>query len=321
MTPLRVAVIGGSRYFGRLLVDRLRTSGAQVTLVNRGSTPPPPGVDHVRADRDDEQALRAALADRTFDVVLDQVCSTPTQAAVARRVLTGRTARYVMTSTIEVYAQPTAPEAAPGSPHTTRPPALREPGNATSLETGVPVPLPEAAFDPTTWPVDFTLPWRDPTFRDAHYAEGKRQAEAVFATDPPFPFVAVRSAHVLGGADFTGRLAHYVDRARTGTPILIHRDPRPSSFTHPDEIADFLHFTALADFTGPVNARSHGELTVTDLCAHLTPAPVYREVSPGEEASPYSFAHYYGMSNARAESLGYHFSHTADWLPTILKET
>ena len=36
-------------------------------------------------------------------MVVDQVCYTPRQAAIARRVFTGRTARYVMTSTVEVY--------------------------------------------------------------------------------------------------------------------------------------------------------------------------------------------------------------------------
>ncbi|GIG62270.1 hypothetical protein Lfu02_66420 [Longispora fulva] len=279
-----ILVIGGSRYFGRLLVDQLVASGARVTLLNRGSTPPPPGVEHVRADRDDEAGLVAALAGRTFDVVVDQVCYTPRQAAIARRVFTGR---YVMTSTIEVYDRATAT-----------------------------APLPESAFDAATWPVDLTLPWEDPAFREAHYAEGKRQAEAVFARDPAFPFVAVRTAHVLGGADFTGRLAHYTDRARTGEPVVVHRDPHPSSFTRPEEIADFLSFAATADFLGPVNVRSHGEFSAVDLCARLGAA--YREPEPGEEASPFSFERYYGMSNARGTELGFAFSDTADWLPGVL---
>ncbi|MEU6239157.1 hypothetical protein ABZ885_40060, partial [Kitasatospora sp. NPDC047058] len=96
--PLRtVCVIGGSRYFGLRLVSLLRESGARVTLVNRGSTPPPPGVDHVVADRSDEAGLAAALGGRTFDAVIDQVLYTPADAAVARRVFDGRTGRYVMT--------------------------------------------------------------------------------------------------------------------------------------------------------------------------------------------------------------------------------
>src|SRR5688500_19155822 len=98
-----VCVIGGSRYFGRRVVERLRDEGVDVTVVNRGSGPAPEGVRHVVADRDDEDGLRAALAGRSFDVVLDQVCYTPLQAAAARRVFAGRTGRYVLTSPAVVY--------------------------------------------------------------------------------------------------------------------------------------------------------------------------------------------------------------------------
>lgn len=92
-----VLVIGGNRYFGKRLIARLLAAGDRVTVLNRGSAPPPPGVIQLIADRDDEASLAAAVGERTFDVVVDQVCYTPHQAAIARRVFTGRTARYVMT--------------------------------------------------------------------------------------------------------------------------------------------------------------------------------------------------------------------------------
>jgi hypothetical protein len=104
-----VLVIGGSRYFGKRLIARLLAAGDRVTVLNRGSSAPPAGVVHLIADRDDEDALRAALGPRTFDVVVDQVCYTPRQAAIARRVFTGRTGRYVMTSTVEVYEYEDSP--------------------------------------------------------------------------------------------------------------------------------------------------------------------------------------------------------------------
>lgn len=53
-----MCVIGGSRYFGRRLIENLRDAGTAVTVVNRGSAPAPEGVTHLRADRDDEDALR-----------------------------------------------------------------------------------------------------------------------------------------------------------------------------------------------------------------------------------------------------------------------
>ncbi|MGW2995618.1 NAD-dependent epimerase/dehydratase family protein [Streptomyces sp. NPDC001193] len=126
----KILVIGGSRYFGKHLVTLLRDAGDEVTVLNRGSAAPPPGVGRGVADRDDEGLLREALGDRTFDTVVDQVCYTPLQAAVARRVFAGRTERYVMTSTMEVYdpAPPTAEARAYAEGKRRAEAVLREPG-------------------------------------------------------------------------------------------------------------------------------------------------------------------------------------------------
>ncbi|MFC7265809.1 NAD-dependent epimerase/dehydratase family protein [Streptomyces lutosisoli] len=292
-----VAVIGGSRYFGKRLIDRLMAAGDRVTVINRGSSAPPAGAIHLIVDRNDENSLENALGSRTFDVVIDQVCYTPRQAEIARRVFAGRTRRYVMTSTVEVY----------------------EYEDSAAL-------VREDAVDPRTVAVDLELPWGDAEFLDAHYGEGKRQAEAVFTADPAFPYVAVRVAHVLGGADdFTGRLDHYTDRIRTGEPIAVPAVNHPATYIHVEEIADFLAWTAGADFTGPVNAASHGVLTTEELCeavaVHVPEGKtVFQSVEVGE-ASPFSFARSYGMDNSRATQLGFAFGAARQWLPQAVAET
>ncbi|MFI7006436.1 NAD-dependent epimerase/dehydratase family protein [Streptomyces sp. NPDC050145] len=301
----RFCVIGGSRYFGKLLVKRLQAAGHQVTVINRGSATPPPGVEHLVVDRDDEAALIGALGSRTFDVVVDQVCYTPVQAAIAARVFSGRTRRYVMTSTIEVYDPATAELRA--VPHGTL--------------------VPEEIVDPATWPVRIDLPWHDPAYLEAHYAEGKRQAEAVFTQHHGFEFAAVRSAHVLGGGaqEFTGRLAHYVGHITRGTQIPVHAEALPTVFIHYEELADLLVWAAAGtDATGAVNACSDGPLDVYGLGAAIAAETgreaVYRTVAAGEPASPFSFDRHYAMSNARAKALGFRFSHTSDWLPGAVTE-
>ena len=321
-----VLVIGGNRYFGKRLIDRLIAAGDRVTVLNRGSAPPPAGVIHLVADRDDEAALNSALGDRTFDVVVDQVCYTPRQAAIARRVFGGgRTRRYVMTSTVEVY----------------------EYEDSLVYEDTV-VPVREDAVDPRTVPIRLELPWHKPEFRETHYGEGKRQAEAVFASaDAPdaasgsgsgsgsgdtaaggteFPYTAVRVAHVLGGDDdFTGRLDHYAQRIRTGTPIAVPTENRPATYIHVEEIADFLFWTVGEDFTGPVNAASHGLLTTEELCAAVARQipngrTVFQNVDVGK-VSPFSFSRSYGMDNSRATELGFTFGHAQEWLPRAIAET
>lgn len=301
----RICVIGGSRYFGKLLVKRLQAAGHQVTVINRGSTPPPAGVEHLVADRNDEDALTDALGSRIFDVVIDQVCYTPVQAAIAARAFHRRTRRYVMTSTIEVYDPATV--ALPAAPYGT--------------------PVPEETVDSAAWLVRMDLPWHDDAYLEAHYAEGKRQAEAVFTQHRGFAFVAVRSAHVLGGgtAEFTGRLAHYLKRITYGREITVHAQALPTVFIHYQELADLLAWAATAtNATGPVNACSDGPLDVYNLSAMIAAQagrkPVYRSVAAGEPASPFSFDRHYAMSNARAKDLGFSFSHTTDWLPGAIAE-
>ncbi|MGW5635761.1 NAD-dependent epimerase/dehydratase family protein [Streptomyces sp. NPDC003832] len=295
--PREVLVIGGNRYIGKRLIRRLLEAGDRVTVLNRGSCAPPPGTLHLVADRDDEDLLRRALGPRTFDVVVDQVCYTPRQAETARRVFTGRTGRYVMTSTVEVYEYEDSP-----------------------------APVAESAVDPHTVPVDLELPWHDPQFRDSHYGEGKRQAEAVLAAAPGLPWTAVRVAHVLGGGDdFTGRLAHYADRIRDRAPITVPAANRPATYIHVEEIADFLAWTVDAAFTGPVNAASHTPLTTGDLCAEIAAhlpdgRVVLHEVEVGE-TSPLSFTRSYGMDNSRATRLGYTFGDARQWLPRAVAET
>ncbi|MFD8142902.1 NAD-dependent epimerase/dehydratase family protein [Streptomyces sp. NPDC059708] len=307
----RICVIGGSRYFGKLLVQRLSAAGHQVTVINRGSGRPPAGVEHLVVDRDDEAALLAALGPRTFDVVVDQVCYTPVQAAIAARVFAGRTGRYVMTSTIEVYdpATATAAGALPAVPADT--------------------PVPEGTVDPAAWPVTPDLPWHDAAYREAHYAEGKRQAEAVLTRAGGFTFASVRSAHVLGGGaqEFTGRLAHYTRRLERGEPIAVRAEERPTVFIHYGELAALLQWAATGtDFSGPLNACSDGPLDVRAFAAAVAVAsrtgrePRFRVTAAPAPASPFSFDRHYAMSNARAKELGFTFSHTADWLPDAVAE-
>ncbi|WP_103535454.1 reductase [Streptomyces sp. SM11] len=291
-----VCVIGGSRHFGRRLIGELRASGAAVTVVNRGSAPAPHGVTHLLADRDDEAALRAALGGRRFDVVIDQVCYTPLQAAVAARVFAGRTRRYVLTSTVEVYAE------------------LGRPGGPA---------VPEEAVDPSAGSFDLELPWAKGRFLEDHYGEGKRQAEALLTREAPFDVAVVRTAHVLGGADFTGRLAHYVERIEQGLPVVVHPAPQPASFVHEPEVARFLAWAAAADFTGPVNAASRGTLDARELCTAIGAAievePRLTD-GPGALLSPFSFDRCYAMDTDRASRLGFGFSSVADWLPLVIKE-
>lgn len=298
--PKNVLVIGGTRYFGKLLVQRLLRAGHRVTIATRGYAPDPFGdrITRVRVDRRNEHAMRNALRDACFDIVFDQMCYSPLDAAISVRVFGGRVKRYVMTSTIDAYRD--------AAPHD--------------------APFRESDLPALAQPIDTAYPWHDPARAIESYVAGKVQAEAYLVRDGSLPLATVRLAHVLGGPeDFTGRLAYYVDLVRMrGT--LRHANPAARvSFMEAQEAADFLLWAGMQDFRGPVNAASDGPLSAVELHARvasvLDETPRVARVAPEAPGllSPFDFATSLVLDTSRAKALGYRFGHTNDWLEDVIR--
>lgn len=101
-----VLVLGGTRFFGKRLVEKLIHDGdSAVTILTRGVTADDFG-DHVTrlaVDRTDEEALARAAGGGVWDVVYDNICYSPDEAAAAVRIFAGRTKKYILTSSLSVY--------------------------------------------------------------------------------------------------------------------------------------------------------------------------------------------------------------------------
>ena len=103
-------VIGGTGYIGRVLVTDLLKAEHAVTVMHRK---PEHGlgrrVKNLIADRNDGAAVKAALADKTFDVVFDNVYDWQrgTTAAqietTARACLHNKLQRYIFMSSVAAY--------------------------------------------------------------------------------------------------------------------------------------------------------------------------------------------------------------------------
>jgi nucleoside-diphosphate-sugar epimerase len=170
---MRILVMGGTRFVGRPLVNRLLEAGHELSLFTRGRQPVPEGIEHLQGDRSSDEGL-AALQDRPFDVIVDSSGRTleDTRQVLAR---TGPPAhRLVYVSSAGVYADselwpldeesPTDPQSRhagkldteawlrqEGIPFTSfRPTYIVGPGNYNPVESwffdrivhGRPVPLP-----------------------------------------------------------------------------------------------------------------------------------------------------------------------------------
>ncbi|CAL9507343.1 NAD-dependent epimerase/dehydratase family protein [Streptomyces sp. enrichment culture] len=305
-----ICVIGGTRFFGKLLVHKLLADGHRVTLVNRGQTPDPFGdaVRRLRADVNVPGELTAAVAGERFDAVIHQMCYTPNAAVEVCEAFGERAGKIVMTSTIEVYNKDTFRGRFPAPPFGAR--------------------AREEELDPAEYDFDTTLPWDAPGYLDVHYGEGKRQAEAALTRRAKVPVLLARVAHVLAAeGDFTGRLRFHLDRVRAGQPIVAHTAPGRTSLVRAEEAAGFLAWAALADATGAVNVASPDTADVYDVCAAvesatgLTAEVIEKEDPSGDPGlSPFSCPSDFGMASDRAAALGHPFTPIAQWLPTVARD-
>jgi nucleoside-diphosphate-sugar epimerase len=298
-----ILVIGGTRYIGRLLVQRLLRAGHRVTVATRGYAPDPFGerIARVRVDRRNETAMRNAFAHAgPFDVVYDQMCYNPLDAAIAVRTFAGRVGRYVMASTIDAY-------------------------RVLGYEHGRPLTESGLAIEAQT--IDTGYPWHDPCRATECYVAGKVQAEAYLVRDGSLPLVVPRLAHVLGGPeDFTGRLAHYVELARLNGVLEYANADAALSFLPLQGAADFLVWVGMQQFTGAVNAACDGALSAARLFERVgavldTPVRTRRAAAgaaPGR-LSPFDVPGPMVLDTARAQALGYRFGHCDEWIDDTIQ--
>ena len=107
----RVLVIGGTLFMGRALVEQLLDLGDDVVIMHRGSGHPfEDRVGEIRCDRNDVDAVHAALRDTNFDIVFDNVYdfergTSAEQVSAAATAVADGLRRYVFTSSVAVYPE------------------------------------------------------------------------------------------------------------------------------------------------------------------------------------------------------------------------
>jgi 2'-hydroxyisoflavone reductase len=101
--PVRILILGGTRFLGRAITEAAIGRGDTVTPFNRGRTSPGlyPGVETVAGDR---EAGLSALAGREWDAVIDVAGYVPQVVRLSAQALAGTAGRYVFVSTCSVYA-------------------------------------------------------------------------------------------------------------------------------------------------------------------------------------------------------------------------
>jgi len=101
--PLRLLVLGGTRFIGPHFVEAALAHGHQVTLFNRGRTNPG-RVQNVEVLHGDRNGQLDALKGRQWDAVLDTSAFVPRIVRLSAELLAPSVSHYLFVSSISVYA-------------------------------------------------------------------------------------------------------------------------------------------------------------------------------------------------------------------------
>ncbi|MGR5987610.1 MULTISPECIES: NAD-dependent epimerase/dehydratase family protein [Bacillus] len=269
----KVLVLGGTRFFGKRLVEALLQDGHDVTIATRGITEDSFGsrVNRLIVDREDEKQLAERLEDKSYDIVYDNLCYSSNAAKAICEVLRGKTKKYVMTSSMAVY------EPAIGS--------LEENFN----------------------PYEYAITYGDR--KDFNYGEGKRLAEAAVFQQATFPVVAVRFPVVIGENDYTKRLQFYVEHIVREEPVAVNHLDGELTFIHEEEAGQFLAWCGIKDIEGPINACSNGVVSTREIIRFIEEnmgiKALVKEV--GDNVAPYNEVINCTVHNGKANELGFPF--------------
>ncbi|WP_408099258.1 NAD-dependent epimerase/dehydratase family protein [Peredibacter sp. HCB2-198] len=278
---MNILVIGGTRYFGKRLVNLLIQRNYSVTIVTRGLYEDDLGdrVNRLVADRRNPQDLRKAIGSLSFDAVVDQVCMNGTEAQDAISIFQGKTSYYLMTSTLSVYE-------------------------------------PKANLAEEDFIAESYL-----QTNDSSYAGGKRRAEHVFATSAPFPTAFARFPIVLGPDDYTQRLELHIQNVKRGEGIYFPNLEAKFSFISSEDAARALLWLVENKHKGSFNFASSTPMTLKDLMKLIetkTGKSAIFSQDPNA-VSPFGIEKDYFMDVSKALKLGFKTKDLKDWLPDLIK--
>lgn len=106
---MRTLFIGGTGQISTACARCALELGVDLTLLNRGATssrPVPKGAHVVHADVRDGNAMRAALGEKRFDVVVNFVAFTPQHVQADVDLFSGRIGQYIFISSASAYQTP-----------------------------------------------------------------------------------------------------------------------------------------------------------------------------------------------------------------------
>lgn len=100
--------IGGTGVISSAVVEEAKKQNWQITLLNRGNSPAPQGVNLLVADMSDPDGVKPLLDKQHFDVICDFIVYTPKEARGRIDLFKNYCNQYIFISSATVYQKPPA---------------------------------------------------------------------------------------------------------------------------------------------------------------------------------------------------------------------
>lgn len=144
---MKILILGGTGTISTAVVSQALAQGHEVTVINRGNRPIPPGVRSLICNVNNEDSMAACLGQEHFDVTADFLTYLPQQANQRVRLFAGRTDQFLFISSATVYQKPPTnylmtegtPLSNPFSPYAQGKIACEEAFNAALRDSGFPI--------------------------------------------------------------------------------------------------------------------------------------------------------------------------------------
>ncbi len=280
---MKILVIGGTRYFGIHMVNKLLEQGYDVTSATRGKAQDSYGdkVERIILQRTNPESIKKTLSGIHFDVVIDKIAYCSNDIKYVMDVVDCD--KYIYMSSTSVY-------------------------DPKMIDTK------ENDFDA----IAKELIWCD---RKAFpYEEIKRQAEcALWQAYPHKNWIAVRYPFAIGKDDYTNRLLFYVEHVMNEQPMFIDNIDCQMGYIRSDEAGEFIAYLVDKNVKGAINGSAKGTISLREIINYVEAKTGKRAVlSEDGEPAPYNGEPEYSINTAKAEVLGYQFSVLEDWIYQLL---
>lgn len=281
---MNILILGGTKFMGIHLVNKLLSQGHNITIATRGKAQDPLGTKVTRLiiDRQSQTSLETTFKGKHYDTTIDNIAYASNDIKYLLDVL--KTDRYILTSTVSVYA----------------------PNFHMNMK--------EEEIDTKTLP----LKWCN--YQDVPYDEAKRQAEAaLFQAYPSQQAAAVRFPYIFGNDDYTKRLYTYIENIFHQRAMHIDNLSARLSFINSQEAGHFLAHTATSSITGYVNAASTGTISLEEII-HYTEQlmGIKAIISKTGTPAPLNTTPSFGLDTSKATNSGFTFKNINEWVHELL---